>query len=65
MDETQARAAAEEIADGLLVNGFGERAQRLVLTVDTPRRRDLGGWSRGPLVDRIECILLRRAEGQP
>jgi len=48
---------AEQIADDLFVNGNDERAERLVLTVDGPPRRELGGWCRGVVVDRIATWL--------
>ncbi len=61
MTDTGERASpqkiAEQIADDLFVNGAGERAQRLVLTVDSPKKLDLGGWSYLCLVDRIADIL--------
>ena len=51
------RATAERIAESLFVNGFGDRADRLVLTVDKPQKRDLGGLGFGPTIDRIEAGL--------
>lgn len=51
---------ADDIIDALFVNGSGEEAQRLVLTVDTPMRRDLGGWGRLPARDAILRVLGRR-----
>jgi hypothetical protein len=60
-DATVAKLA-ERIARDLFTNGQGQCAQRLVLTVDTPEKRDLGGWSFGPAVDRIATIIeLERA----
>ncbi len=52
-----ARTLAEQIAEDLFTNGSGQTAQRLVLTVDTPKRLDLGGWSRAGFVDRVTDIL--------
>lgn len=40
------RTVATEIADALFTNGSGDRAKRLVLTIDGPPKRDLGGWTR-------------------
>ncbi len=45
-------ALIEQIVDGLLVNGSGQKADRLVLMQDAPKR-DLGGWCRAALYDRI------------
>jgi hypothetical protein len=55
------RQLAEAIAEDLFVNGCGDVAERLVLTVDSAPKRDLGGWSKGPLTDRIELLLRRVA----
>ncbi len=44
---------AERIADDLFTNGEGQRADRLVLTVDGPPRLDLGGWSASAIADQI------------
>jgi hypothetical protein len=53
------RALAEKIAQRLFVNGCQETAQRLVLTVDTPISRDLGGWSISAAIDHITKVLDR------
>lgn len=46
-----ARCLVEKIVEDLFTNGFGQKAERLVLTsVDG---RDLGGWCRGAMRDRI------------
>lgn len=50
------RALAEAIADDLFVNGFGERAERLVLTFD---RQDLGGLCRAAVIERVEERIRR------
>lgn len=50
-------ALAERIADRLFTNGSAEHAQRLVLTVDRPVVRDLGGWSESAAIDHIYEIL--------
>jgi len=51
----QAEALAKRIAEELFVNGFGDKAYRLVLT--SRDGRDLGGWGEGPLTDRIAGLL--------
>lgn len=56
---TPPRQLAEQIADELFVNGFGERAERLVLLDDAGR--NLGGWSKTAVVDRITACLERGA----
>jgi hypothetical protein len=48
------RALAEKIADDLMTNSIGT-AERLVLQMGDGRAG--GGWSRGPLTDRIETLL--------
>lgn len=48
---------AELIADRLFTNGAQEHAQRLVLTIDTPYPRNLGGWCEAAAVDQIEKVL--------
>lgn len=50
----------EQIVDDLFVNGAGDRADRLVLTVDGPPSCDLGGWCRGALRDRLVAALQAR-----
>lgn len=49
------RAAAERAASRLMVNAFGERGERLVLT--TKEGRDLGGWCEKAIADVIEEAL--------
>jgi hypothetical protein len=56
------RILAEKIAQRLFTNGSAERAQRLVLTIDKPVGRDLGGWSIGAATDHIEEILRAGSE---
>ena len=51
------RKLAERIAQELFTNGQGQRAQRLVLTIDKPTPRDLGGWAEAAVVDLIERLL--------
>lgn len=53
MDERQMRELAKTIVDDLFINGLGEEAERLVLTIDKPQRRDLGGWGREAAIDRV------------
>ena len=51
------RRLAELIAENLFTNGSGDRAQRLLLMVDAPVKRDLGGWCFAAAVDRIAAQL--------
>lgn len=53
----QARRVAIRIVDRLFTNGAGERAQRLTLTVDRPRYRDLGGWGELAAIDQVQQVL--------
>jgi hypothetical protein len=48
---------ATAIARVLFTNGRGEVADRLVMIVDAPTPRDLGGWSERAVVDRIVRVL--------
>jgi hypothetical protein len=52
------RQIAVEIVDFLFVNGAGQKADRLVL--ELPGKKDGGGWSKGPAIDRIEELLKKR-----
>jgi hypothetical protein len=54
----------EQFVDGLFTNGSGQKADRLVLTVDLKPPRDLGGWCRGAVVDRI-LTLASSLSGTP
>ncbi len=54
------RTLAERIARDLFTNSQGQRATRLVLTVDGDPPRDLGGLAERVVVDRIIAAL----EGQ-
>lgn len=47
----------QTLVDALFTNGSGEKADRLVLTVDSTPKRDLGGWCRGAVVDRLREAL--------
>ena len=57
-----AEKLAAQIVDDIFRNGGQETADRLVLTVDMPVPRDLGGWSKRALADRIATIIAK-AEG--
>jgi hypothetical protein len=46
-------ALVQQIVDDLFTNGSGQRADRLVLTIDGPPTRNLGGWCREAIRDRI------------
>lgn len=46
---------AERIAHEIFVNGSGEEADRLVLT--SRAGRDLGGWCKGVIADKINEVL--------
>lgn len=59
------RQLAERIARRLFTNGSAERAQRLVLTIDTPVERNLGGWSERAAADQIELILSSSETPEP
>lgn len=48
-------AQADAIVERLFVNGFGDRADRLVL--EGLGKRDLGGWCRGAVRDVILDVL--------
>ena len=52
---------AQRIARRLFTNGSDELAQRLVLTVDKPSKRDLGGWSEACAVDEILEVMVAPA----
>lgn len=52
---------AREIASDLFVNGHGERCQRLVMTIDGPPARNLGGWSESAVAFRVERMLRANA----
>lgn len=54
---------ATKIAEELFINGSRERAQRLVLTVDTPSPRNLGGWSQRAAADLIAGVLRKHRVG--
>jgi hypothetical protein len=51
------RDLPERIAEHLFTNGDGQRAERLVLTVDGPPKRDLGGWCFAAVVDYLRDQL--------
>lgn len=51
------KASLDALVASLFVNGGGQIAERLVLTDATGR--DLGGWCRGAIRDRIEAFAAR------
>jgi len=55
--DDKAFQVAQLLVQELFQNGSGEEAARLVLTIDTPVHRDLGGWSRLAAQNRITDIL--------
>lgn len=52
-----------QFVDGLFVNGSGQKADRLVLTVDGPPSRDLGGWCKQAIADRLMVALVSLPNG--
>ena len=50
-DEWERMQIAQRIVDYLFANGQGEQAERLVLT--SGDNKNLGGWSKRPVVDVI------------
>jgi hypothetical protein len=54
---------AQWIADYLFVNGQGQEADRLVLT--TKEGKDLGGWCKRAVVDRIVDNLRESRDSTP
>ncbi len=59
MDEQEAREIAGRIVAELFQNGAREQANRLVLMQDNPQR-NLGGWGRLAVEDRIVSYLVGR-----
>lgn len=57
MTKKAIEALAKRLARDLFTNGSQERAQRLVLTVDHPKQRDLGGWGESAAAYRIFTLL--------
>ncbi len=51
--------AARIVAD-IMVNGIGQKADRLVLVTD--HGINLGGWGKLPLADRIAGILAKELD---
>jgi hypothetical protein len=51
------RATAAQMADAIVRRLFLHGAQRLVLAIDTPTPRNMGGWCRGAVVDQITDVL--------
>lgn len=56
MSNQQIRRLAKTITSQIFANRSGT-ADRLVLTVDGPPPRDLGGWEKKPFIDRVAAIL--------
>ena len=54
---SKSRNEIETFVEKLFTNGQGEKADRLVLADDGPPKKDLGGWCRGAIVNRIEEFL--------
>jgi hypothetical protein len=59
MDARKALEIATAIVDDLFTNGAGEAADRLVMIqeLEGGRRRDLGGWSKVAVQDRVAKLL--------
>ena len=58
--KNKTRAIARSIVDDIMKNGNKEIATRLLLIKDNHvGYKDLGGWSRAALIDRIELNLLK------
>ena len=57
MKDDDLRQRTEATILRLFTNGFGEEADRLVLTQDNPKR-DLGGYARKPVEDML-CDALK------
>lgn len=53
------RILARKIADAIMTNGCRETADRVALKLKNSDgfERDLGGWGRGPLLDKIAEVL--------
>jgi hypothetical protein len=58
------RETATKIAEALFVNGAGQRARRLVLTIDGPPKQDIGGWGYEPAIDMIMRVLEGQTRGR-
>jgi len=54
---TDPETVTKALIDDLFVAGDGTRAQRLVLVIDVPQRRDLGGWSQEAATHRVHHHL--------
>lgn len=54
---------ADALVEELFQTGHGDKADRLVLT--TTAGRNLGGWGKKPIRDRILIALRAVAEGRP
>jgi hypothetical protein len=60
-EQARLHGLVRRIVNRLFVNGCGEKASRLVLRDDV-RGRDLGGWCRSAVRDRIIRELTRVPE---
>ena len=61
VSSTRLLALADACAAELMVNGMGQKAERLVLI--SRNGRDLGGWGRLPLRDRILAAMQKTKQG--
>jgi len=59
MEARKALEIATAIVEDIFTNGAGEKADRLVMVLELEggRRRDLGGWSRVAIQDRVARLL--------
>ena len=65
MPETDVRnTAVVRLVEELFTTGRGERADRLVLMVDSAPARNLGGWSRAAVADRLRSTLVELVRGE-
>jgi len=60
---TNARKLAGKIADELMTNGAGDKAQRLVMELKDGR--DAGGWCRNAVIIVVERILEANGNNAP
>lgn len=64
MIEPRDLALAREIATDLMTNSIGEKAERLVLWLDT-EARDLGGWCEASVVNTAAEIIAKHRQPPP
>lgn len=51
---------AQQIADRLLTNGFGDKGDCLAIKLGYgpfPKEKDLGGWGRNSIIDQIQPLI--------